>query len=119
MNDSFDAQLKDTVRYLGATLGETIEAELGSEWLQKIEQIRQDGRDSYADVTQSTDNLTALFSNLDNQSLLTIGRAFAQFLNLANIAEQEYNSANQRDESLATSLGKIKAMGANKEKFKY
>ncbi|MFT6085205.1 MAG: phosphoenolpyruvate carboxylase [Glaciecola sp.] len=117
MNDSFDAQLKDTVRYLGATLGETIEAELGSEWLQKIEKIRQDGRDSYANVTQSTDNLTALFSSLDNQSLLTIGRAFAQFLNLANIAEQEYNSANQRDESLATSLGKIKSMGANKEKM--
>jgi len=117
MNDSFDAQLKDTVRYLGATLGETIEAELGSEWLQKIEKIRQDGRDSYANVTQSTDNLTALFSSLDNQSLLTIGRAFAQFLNLANIAEQEYNSANQRDESLATSLAKIKSMGANKEKM--
>ena len=91
MNDSLDAQLKDTVRYLGATLGETIEAELGSEWLQKIEQIRQDGRDSYADETQSTDRLTALFSSLDNQSLLTIGRAFAQFLNLANIAEQEYS----------------------------
>ncbi|MFT4731421.1 MAG: phosphoenolpyruvate carboxylase [Gammaproteobacteria bacterium] len=117
MNDSFDAQLKDTVRYLGATLGETIEAELGSEWLQKIEKIRQDGRDSYADVTQSTNNLTTLFSSLDNQSLLTIGRAFAQFLNLANIAEQEYNSANQRDETLASSLGKIKAMGANKEKM--
>jgi phosphoenolpyruvate carboxylase len=116
MNDLFDAQLKDTVRYLGTTLGETIEAELGREWLQKIEQIRLDGRDSYADVTQSTDNLTALFSSLDNQSLLTIGRAFAQFLNLANIAEQEYNSANQREESLAKSLEKIKTMGANKEK---
>ena len=39
MNDSFDAQLKDTVRYLGTTLGETIEAELGREWLQKIERV--------------------------------------------------------------------------------
>lgn len=116
MNDSLDAQLKDTVRYLGATLGETIKSELGSEWLQKIEQIRQDGRDSYADVTQSTERMTTLFSTLDNQSLLTIGRAFAQFLNLANIAEQEYNSANQRDESLASSLKKIKSIGANKEK---
>lgn len=116
MNDSLDAQLKDSVRYLGATLGETIEAELGSEWLQKIEQIRQDGRDSYADDTKSTDRITALFSSLDNQSLLTIGRAFAQFLNLANIAEQEYNSANQRDESLASSLKKIKTIGADKEK---
>ncbi|MFT5277765.1 MAG: phosphoenolpyruvate carboxylase [Glaciecola sp.] len=116
MNDSLDAQLKDTVRYLGATLGETIEAELGSDWLQKIEQIRQDGRDSYADVTKSTDRMTTLFSSLDNQSLLTIGRAFAQFLNLANIAEQEYNSANQRDESLASSLEKIKILGGNKEK---
>ncbi|MBF7075041.1 phosphoenolpyruvate carboxylase [Glaciecola sp. MH2013] len=116
MNDSLNAQLKDTVRYLGATLGETIEAELGSEWLQKIEQIRQDGRDSYAGEEESTTRLTALFSSLDNPSLLSIGRAFAQFLNLANIAEQEYNSATQRDESLAVSLEKIKALGADKEK---
>ena len=116
MNDSLNAQLKDTVRYLGATLGETIEAELGSEWLQKIEQIRQDGRDSYGGDENSTARLTELFSTLDNPSLLSIGRAFAQFLNLANIAEQEYNSATQRDESLAVSLEKIKAIGADKEK---
>jgi phosphoenolpyruvate carboxylase len=116
MNDSLNAQLKDTVRYLGATLGETIEAELGSEWLQKIEQIRQDGRDSYAGETESTQRLTDLFASLDNRSLLTIGRAFAQFLNLANIAEQEFNSANQRDESLAVSLEKIKSLGADREK---
>lgn len=107
MKDQEDAkevlasQLRDTIKYLGATLGETIEAELGSDWLAKIEQIRHDGRHSSQGEQESTARLAGTIAKLDNQSLLTIGRAFAQFLNLANIAEQEFNSKAQQDLSLA------------------
>lgn len=116
MNDSLETQLKDTVRYLGATLGETIEAELGKEWLDKIEQIRTDGRNSYQGDQQCTERLSKEFASLDNQSLATIARAFAQFLNLANIAEQENNTASQRNLSLSSSLQSIRDLGANKER---
>ena len=42
-----DSQLKETVRNLGSTLGDMIRAQLGDEWLQRIEAIRLDGRESY------------------------------------------------------------------------
>jgi phosphoenolpyruvate carboxylase len=89
-------QLKDTVKYLGATLGETIKEELGDTWLETIESIRHDGRHSSKGDIKSTQALAKTLASLDNQSLLTIARAFAQFLTLANIAEQEFNiAANQ------------------------
>lgn len=116
MNDSLETQLKDTVRYLGSTLGETIEAELGKEWLDKIEQIRHDGRNSYQGDQQSTEQLTKAFASLDNASLVTIARAFSQFLNLANIAEQENNTAEQKNLSLSDLLQSIKTLGADKAK---
>ena len=37
---------------------------------------------------------------MSDADLLTVGRAFAQFLNLGNIAEQEYNSAMNVDASI-------------------
>ncbi|MFC4701664.1 phosphoenolpyruvate carboxylase [Glaciecola siphonariae] len=120
-NDAKDAlasQLKETIKYLGATLGETIEAELGSDWLARIEQVRHDGRHSSRGEQQSTERLAHTISSLDNQSLLTIGRAFAQFLNLANIAEQEFNSKAQEDQSLSqyfTDLLNAQNQSAKKE----
>ena len=100
MQSHYDAELKDTVRYLGKTLGETIQAELGEEWLERIEQIRKDGRASYQGDTDCSENLKETFKTLSDSDLLTVGRAFAQFLNLGNIAEQEYNSAMNVDASI-------------------
>lgn len=37
---------------------------------------------------------------MSDSDLLTVGRAFAQFLNLGNIAEQEYNAAMNVDASI-------------------
>lgn len=118
-NDTKDvlaSQLKETIKYLGATLGETIKAELGSEWLERIEQIRHDGRHSSRGEANSTARLASTISELDNQSLLTIGRAFAQFLNLANIAEQEFNSKAQEDQSLSTYFKQLLAADATEIK---
>ncbi|RDV24054.1 phosphoenolpyruvate carboxylase [Alteromonas aestuariivivens] len=93
MQSHYDAELKDTVRYLGKVLGETIKSELGQDWLDRIEKIRKDGRASYQGDAQSSENLKEIFKTLADKDLLVVGRAFAQFLNLGNIAEQEYNSA--------------------------
>ncbi|MEM0909816.1 MAG: phosphoenolpyruvate carboxylase [Pseudomonadota bacterium] len=111
MEQDLIAQLKDTIKYLGSTLGETIEAELGSEWLQRIETIRHDGRESSKGNADSTKALAEAIAGLDNESLLTVGRAFAQFLNLANIAEQEFNTVAMQDNSLSNSLTTIQPSG--------
>lgn len=108
MNQALIEQLKETVKYLGATLGETIKEELGDEWLEKIEKIRHDGRHSSKGDASSTDALSSTLAGLDNQSLLTIARAFAQFLTLANIAEQEFNIAANKDSSLDIQLNSLR-----------
>ncbi|MBC3765736.1 phosphoenolpyruvate carboxylase [Neptunicella marina] len=85
--------LQDTVRDLGRVLGQTIQAQLGEGWLERIEQVRKKGRKAFEGDSQCADELQTLFSELNDDDLLTLGRAFCQFLNLANIAEQEYNSS--------------------------
>lgn len=102
MQTHYDAELKDTVRYLGKTLGETIQNQLGDEWLEKIEKIRKDGRASYQGDTSCSEELKETFKTMSDDDLLTVGRAFAQFLNLGNIAEQEYTSAMNVDASIDT-----------------
>jgi phosphoenolpyruvate carboxylase len=103
----FDAQLRDTVRQLGATLGATIKHQLGNEWLDRIEFIRKHGRASNKGDKASSDRLKQSFNDMSDQDLLVVARAFAQFLNLGNIAEQELNSANQVDLSIDTLFSHI------------
>ncbi|WP_394224380.1 phosphoenolpyruvate carboxylase [Alteromonas gracilis] len=100
MQTHYDAELKDTVRYLGATLGETIKNQLGQEWLDRIEKIRKGGRASYQGDATCSEELKETFKTMSDSDLLTVGRAFAQFLNLGNIAEQEYNAAMNVDASI-------------------
>lgn len=100
MQTHYDAELKDTVRYLGKTLGETIKNQLGQEWLDRIETIRKGGRASYQGDAACSEELKETFKTMSDSDLLTVGRAFAQFLNLGNIAEQEYNAAMNVDASI-------------------
>ncbi|MFD3397801.1 phosphoenolpyruvate carboxylase [Alteromonas macleodii] len=100
MQTHYDAELKDTVRYLGKTLGETIKNQLGQEWLDRIEKIRKGGRASYQGDATCSEELKETFKIMSDSDLLTVGRAFAQFLNLGNIAEQEYNAAMNVDASI-------------------
>ena len=107
MSAKLDRKLKDTVKHLGVTLGETIKAQLGEEWLERIEKVRLDGRQSFKGDNDATEKLKVMFAELSDEDLLTVARAFTQFLNLANIAEQEYNSSRPNDtelESLFTTL---------------
>ncbi|MFT4938099.1 MAG: phosphoenolpyruvate carboxylase [Paraglaciecola sp.] len=94
VSETLDSQLIDTVRSLGSTLGDTIREQLGEEWLARIETIRVGGRSAHQGDETSAAELKTLFSELKDDELLTVGRAFSQFLNLANIAEQEFNSTN-------------------------
>jgi phosphoenolpyruvate carboxylase len=101
VTEQLDSKLKNTVRNLGTTLGDIIRAQLGDEWLQRIETIRIDGRQSYQGDTDSSEKLKNLITTLQDEELLTVGRAFSQFLNLANIAEQEFNSTHSVDDPIS------------------
>ena len=91
-----DARLREDVHLLGELLGNTIRDQYGEAFLDKIEQIRKGAK---ADRRGSPGaELSASLDQLSEDELLPVARAFNQFLNLANIAEQ-YQLIHRRDES--------------------
>lgn len=117
MSDVMENQLKDTVRELGKKLGTTIKDQLGEEWLERIETIRKSGRQSNKGEPEATQKIQAIFSELENDQLLTVARAFTQFLNLANIAEQESNSHAQVADPMEALLTRLKDMDFSSDSF--
>ncbi len=117
MEQQTNTQLKETVRFLGSTLGDTISAQLGQEWLQRIEDIRISGRESFNGDEDCSQKLKALFSEISNEELLTVGRAFSQFLNLANIAEQEFNSSNSQDDPVQRLFDHLESANIDNQSF--
>ena len=91
-----DARLREDVHLLGELLGNTIRDQYGDGFLDKIEQIRKGAK---ADRRGSMDaELSASLNQLSEDELLPVARAFNQFLNLANIAEQ-YQLIHRREAS--------------------
>lgn len=117
MPQPLDSQLLDTVRSLGTTLGDTIRDQLGEQWLARIEAIRIGGRKAYQGDEQCAQELESLFTELKDEELLTVGRAFSQFLNLANIAEQEFNSNNARNDPVSELFTHLDRAGVQANTF--
>lgn len=82
--------LRQNVRLLGDTLGDVIRSTVGEDLYETIESIRQASK-SATHVEQTTALFNAL-RKLDSEQLLLISRGFAQFLNLANIADQHFTT---------------------------
>ena len=104
----YDEELKSTVRGLGELLGKTIQKDLGQDWLDKIERVRKLGRKGHKGDVSANSELAAIFSSMSDDDLMVIARSFAQFLNLANIAEQEFNASQQIDDSVDTLFEHLK-----------
>lgn len=88
-----DVRLREDVHLLGELLGETIRQQHGEAFLQKIEDIRHSAK---ADRRGAAEQLSSTLGDLADDDLLPVARAFNQFLNLANIAEQ-YQLIRRRD----------------------
>lgn len=88
-----DVRLREDVHVLGELLGETIRQQQGEAFLQKIEAIRHSAK---ADRRSAGEQLSSTLGDLAEEDLLPVARAFNQFLNLANMAEQ-YQLIRRRD----------------------
>ncbi|WP_096087751.1 phosphoenolpyruvate carboxylase [Agaribacterium haliotis] len=82
--------IQSNVRLLGKLLGQTIAIDHGDDFLEKIESVRNLGKDLNRDEQQALKLLQDEFSSASEAQLKVYSRAFSQFLNLVNIAEQQF-----------------------------
>ncbi len=90
------APLRDDVRLLGNLLGDTLREQEGLPFFDKIEHIRRLAKQARDGSGEARAELTRVLSGLSDAELLPVTRAFTQFLNLANIAEQYHRVRRRR-----------------------
>lgn len=81
-------QVHDNVHMFGDLLGQTMKAQRGAEFLEKVELIRTGAKFARRGSQDGRKQLEETLAGLAEDELLPVARGFSQFLNLANIADQ-------------------------------
>lgn len=113
MSQLYEA-MRNNIHMLGDFLGETIRDAQGNEILELIENIRQLSRASRSGDEKAREQLLDMLANISTENVIPVARAFSQFLNLTNIAEQ-YQTISRHSKD--ASLGE-RSMGALFERLK-
>ncbi|MFS1524090.1 phosphoenolpyruvate carboxylase [Microbulbifer sp. 2304DJ12-6] len=122
MNQDQNSPLREDVRLLGEELGRVLREQAGEALFETVEAVRQAAVESRRTGEMQVDRLRQLLDTLDDETLLEVARAFSQFLNLANIAEQRQRERLHRqhqrfsgdpdsDQSLRQVLAELKNTG--------
>ncbi|MEW6737701.1 MAG: phosphoenolpyruvate carboxylase [Acidobacteriota bacterium] len=90
------APLREDVHLLGELLGNTLREQVGEDLYQRVECVRALAKAARAGDRNAFHQLTDTLESLPVESALPIARAFAHFLNLANIAEQHHRVRRRR-----------------------
>lgn len=91
------APLRDDVRLLGALLGETLKEQVGEDLFAVVEQVRVLSKSAHQKNNEDFEELKRVLGRLPDEEALRVSRAFAQFLTLANIAEQHHRVRRRRE----------------------
>jgi phosphoenolpyruvate carboxylase len=91
-----DARLRENVHLLGELLGNAIREQHGNAFFDKIERIRKGAKGARRGSADGAQLLQETLDGLGDDELLPMTRAFNQFLNLANIAEQYHQVRRRR-----------------------
>lgn len=89
--------IANNVKALGEVLGHTIAADKGAHWVDNIEAVRLLGKEVVAGDSSALVKMNEILSSADESELMIYARAFSQFLNLANIAEQQFTASEQTE----------------------
>jgi phosphoenolpyruvate carboxylase len=116
--------LRENVRLLGELLGESIRRHPGQDCFDLIEEIRAAAKADRQQESGSGQRLVNLLRQLTDDQLLPVTRAFSQFLNLANLAEQYHGVRRKKDhhadalvESLADVFGRLLGAGVDADEL--
>ena len=88
--------LRDDVRLLGELLGDTVKADAGAEVLDTVERVRALAKSARAGSPEAFASLADVLAGMSLEKAFPVARAFAQFLHLANIAEQHHRVRRRR-----------------------
>src|SRR5688572_12378008 len=88
--------LRDDVRLLGEALGRVLRHYEGDEIFNRVEQVREAAKQARTHDSE-LERIDSLLREMPIASALTVARAFAHFLTLANIAEQHHRVHRRRD----------------------
>ncbi|MDY4478438.1 MAG: phosphoenolpyruvate carboxylase [[Pasteurella] aerogenes] len=114
--------LRNNISMLGHFLGETIRDAQGNDILDLIENIRVLSRNSRAGDEKARQQLLDTLATISDDQIIPVARAFSQFLNLTNIAEQYQTISRQHfdheasSRSLEALFKNLKAQNIAKEK---
>jgi phosphoenolpyruvate carboxylase len=96
VRDELPKPLRDDVRLLGELLGETLRRQEGHKLYETVERVRGLSKSARAGSTGDFETLTGVLERMPVSEALPVARAFAHFLNLANIAEQHHRIRRRR-----------------------
>ncbi len=99
-----ETPLRDDVRLLGRLLGRVVADARGEAFLDRIETIRSLAKDARSEGESDWERLSAYLAAIPAHEMADVARAFNQFLNLANIAEQHHLTRPHRDRSVVLEL---------------
>lgn len=95
------APLRRDVRFLGEILGTVLREEEGQALFEAVEGVRADAKAGRTGDEAARERLRKRLVGLPLEQAVPLARAFAQFLSLANIAEQHHRERRRRDYELA------------------
>src|SRR4051794_36525123 len=97
MNDDPQQALRDDVHLLGELFGDTLREHDGPALFEMVEHVRALAKRAHGSDPAAFEALTERLNALPVAAAVPIARAFAQFLTLANIAEQHHRVRRRRD----------------------
>jgi phosphoenolpyruvate carboxylase len=96
MNADPHKPLRDDVRLLGELLGDTVKRFAGEDVFAVVERVRALAKSGRSGNERAFGELADVLAGMSLDEALPIARAFAQFLHLANIAEQHHRVRRRR-----------------------
>ena len=96
VSDDPHKALRQDIHLLGTLLGDTLSALEGRELLQIVEHVRALAKGARGGDEAEFRQLTSELSSMPIELILPVARAFAHFLNLANVAEQHHRGRRRR-----------------------
>ncbi len=96
MNEDPHHALREDVRLLGSLLGRAIRSSEGERMFERVESLRLLSRSALEDEDEAIERIAGVLETASDAELLVMARAYAAFLNLANIAEQHHRVRRRR-----------------------